>query len=113
MSLNIQPTFSPSYAIDTEATAKIRIHKSGYCPIHPDIKIRQRQIWTKSYFPCSRCEEIHDVNMHWLKEIEEISNRKGVCSTEDFISLNRERELILDGNRTRIKKQTTNNDLGA
>lgn len=82
MNGSLAPTYSPTYAGDTDATAVIKIHNKGYCPKHPDIKIRSKKMWTKgTYSPCTRCEELHSIYKKRLETVK--TNLNGMPSLSD------------------------------
>lgn len=93
MSATLAPTFSPTYAGDTDATATIKIHKKGYCPKHPDIKIRTKNLLTKnSYSPCPRCEELHYIYKQQLESIQ--SNLSSLSDGGKIAELKGEMKVI-------------------
>lgn len=54
---------------DTEGSFKIKTHKKGYCPYHPDVQIiRKNSIFSQAEtIPCPRCAELHDVKVKQMK----------------------------------------------
>lgn len=85
MSLAVSGTYSPSYN-DTASTAHIQIHKSGYCPLHPDVKIRFREstFGSKTHKECPRCEELHQI---------EVENKRLKIDEVDAILQKKENEI--------------------
>jgi small GTP-binding protein len=85
MSLAVSGTYCPSYN-DTAATAHIQIHKSGYCPLHPDVKIRFREstFGSKTHKECPRCEELHQI---------EVQNKRLKIDEVDAILQKKENEI--------------------
>jgi Ras-related protein Rab-21 len=109
MSVSLSGSYSPHYN-DTDATAVIQIHKDGYCPKHPDVKIRFRGriFGSSTYNSCSRCEALHQLEVDRLKT--ENLSMNGEWSLKDSIitkqaAVIQEKEIIILQQESKLQEQ--------